>query len=453
MGYFGYWCGNGHDKGAFYDPKSDDTDQWGYPLAVDAGAKGAKKCLRVFSEPRDMYELSNVILGAQYNAAIDKLPMEALVKSANDLGIPTIGLSKDEAEAIPFKHEPKRVSDARLKGAVKIVDDGSLTWVEDGMLFSYDPENPEEGISSLGRANNNKEASDAGSGALSSGVRSEGGDGVEDSGVHDGDDGVERGVEDHAAAELELEGSESGTPGSLTNKGEDSEEEEDDEESEDSSSSDDAEDKGEDEGDDEDLSDPDADEDDPDEEVNNEEVNNEEVNNEEDKAVTRSVVMAHAKALKAAGTLPESVVDAVKEAEGNGLDALLEAFGTTVKGLRDQNAALTVKAAKGEEFISELKKEVLDWYVKARQTDDRKKVSVESVEKLIGLAGDDTDLLKAMIEEQKELAQAKFPAAVRRSSFPSDPNVSDGIPALKGSDDSAESDVDEGAKRAARRHL
>ena len=37
------WCQNGHDKGLYYDPNSDETDSWGYPEPCDPGTKNAIK--------------------------------------------------------------------------------------------------------------------------------------------------------------------------------------------------------------------------------------------------------------------------------------------------------------------------------------------------------------------------------------------------------------------------
>lgn len=435
---FYYWfCEEGHEKGLYYE-KDGDRDKYGWPVAVDPKKrKGAVKCVRNFDDPRDMYELSQVILGAQYGAQLaDKLPMEALAKSAKDLGIPTIGLSQKEADEIPFKHEPKRVSDARRMGLVKQSDDGSLVWVEDGMVFTYDPENPDEGVSSLGRATNqNKEASDGERGGEVPGSEGSDGAGVHDAGDDGEGDGSERSVEDHPAAELEQQGGESGSPGSL-------------------SKDEDGDDTSEGEGDD-DAADPseDADPEDDDEEGETDPessgADDPSQDTEKEKAVTKKAVMAFAQAHKSA--LSESVVDAIEAAPGNGLDVLVDGFSKRISELENEKKELAPKAELGDAYLKDLRKEALDWYVKARQSSPEDKVSIDSFERLLDLASGDSDLLKSMIEEQKELAQAKFPKSVRRSSFPSDPNVSAGVGG--GTDKSGdEKEDDEEAKRARRRH-
>lgn len=436
---FYYWfCEEGHEKGLFYE-KDGDRDKYGWPVPVDPKKrKGAVKCVRDFDDPRDMYELSQVILGAQYGAQLaDKLPMEALAKSAKDLGIPTIGLSTAEADEIPFKHEPKRVSDARRKGLLKKSDDGSWTWTDDGMVFSYDPDNPEEGVSSLGRANN-KEASDGERDGEVPGSEGSDGDGADDAGEHVEEGGELGSIEDQPAAEQQLASGEPGTPGSLSEK--------------------DGEGDSEGEGDDDDP-DPSEDADDPeddDEEETDPESSGavEPSQDEEEKAVTKQAVMACALAHKA--SLPESVEEAIKTAQGNGLDVLVDGFSKVISDLRSEKTALEPKAALGTAYMEGLRKAALDWYVKARQTKPEDKVSIDSFEKLLNLAfesGDDT-LLKSMIEEQKELAQAKFPKSVRRSSFPTDPNVSAGSNSANDKSGAAgeDEDLSEEGKRARRRH-
>jgi hypothetical protein len=84
--------------------------------------------------------------------------------------------------------------------------------------------------------------------------------------------------------------------------------------------------------------------------------------------------------------------------------------------------ALTGKAAVGEEYLKDLRADAINWYVKARQDGESKGVSTDTFERLLTACGDNIDLVKALRDEQVTLAQAKFPQAVRRSSFPDDPN-------------------------------
>lgn len=411
----GYWCRNGHDKGLFYTEDAEE-DAWGFPKPCDPNTKGAEKCIRKFSEPRDMYELSQVFLGAQYYAALEKMPdFKSVMKSVSDAGIPTIGLATEEAEKIPFRHEPKRVSDARFTYGVKEMSDGSLQWVdENGLIFCYDPEDPESGIVSLGKAAiNDQEDDDDGRSVLSRSARAEdlGADG---SGDDDGEGG-EPGSQGNPGSEASDEpGSESRSPGSLTTESpEDDEEDEEDEDPESSSDED-----------DEDSEDPDGDE----------ESEEEEADNQEEKSVTKKAVLASARK----ANLPGSVIDAVVEAEGNGLDALLAAVGSEIRKVHNEKSALQEKADLGEVYLKSLRAEALDWYVKAHQSETNRKISIETFERLLDKCGDDVELIKAMSDEQKERAQARFPQSVRRSSFVFDPNVPK-APEMDSSDTGTES--------------
>jgi hypothetical protein len=439
-----YFCENGHEKGLWYE-KDGDEDKYGWPIPVDPTKnKSAVKALREFSEPIDMYELSQVILGAQYFAALDKLPdFASVMKSATDAGIPTIGLSADEAKELPFKHEPLRVAQARQKGTLKTIDDGSLVWTEGDLVFTFDPENPETGICSLGRTNN-KEEGHAGSGEVPGREGSEDlGDDAEGLGVEG--HGVERSGEDQPAAELELEGSEPGAPGSLSDDEIKSEDDTDpSDEEEDSDEDDDSESEGDGDDDEEKAGTPeDSDEDDDEDPADPSE------SDEEEKAVTKKAVQAFANAHKS--VLPESVIEAVKEAPGNGLDVLVSGFSAVIEELRNKTAALEPKAALGDEYLGELREDALHWYTVARSTTENPKVPVESFEKLLNLASGDPELLKSMADEQRELAQAKFPGKVRRSSFPSDPNVSEGV-TPKDDDKPEVKEADDEDRRIRRRH-
>jgi hypothetical protein len=147
---WGYWCSNGHDKGMFYDPKSEETDSWGYPAPCDPGTKGAVKCLRLFDEPRDFDELSQVYLGAQYDAKLDK-GIAKILKSAAATDLPIIGLSMEEAKLLEMRHEDEKVSEARMNFEVITEEDGTQKWTDDNdLVWVY---NPEEGeVMSLGKS-------------------------------------------------------------------------------------------------------------------------------------------------------------------------------------------------------------------------------------------------------------------------------------------------------------
>lgn len=82
---------------------------------------------------------------------------------------------------------------------------------------------------------------------------------------------------------------------------------------------------------------------------------------------------------------------------------------------------LRFKAELGDSYIKEMRSEAIDWYVRAHQSDGEP-VSVATFEKLLNLAGSDTELIKELSDEQKKAAQARFPQAARRSSFEADHN-------------------------------
>jgi hypothetical protein len=387
---WGYWCQEGHDKGLFYDPKSTETDSWGYPVPCDPKTPGAVKCVRQFDDPKDFYELSQVFLGAQYFAALEKQPdFAAVMKSVGESNVPILGLSEEEASKLPLRHEPKKVSDARLTYGVKELDDGSLMWVDENDLrWTYDPENPADGVLSLGKAIKDPEE-DQNDGEADDG--SEPGedlaavDGehqpVEQLGDAEGDEGKSG---DQPEAGGAVEGGESGAEGSVDA---DADDESDDDEDEDSET--------------DDESDEDADED-------------------EEKSVTTATVVAAARAAK----LPIAVIERIESSKKDGVTSLALAVALEIKGLQEKVSEMEPKAALGDEYLKELRSEALHFYTLSRMDpkDPKKGVKVESFQKVLDRVGDDVDLLKEIIAEQKEAAQEKFPKSVRRSSFPEDPN-------------------------------
>lgn len=88
----------------------------------------------------------------------------------------------------------------------------------------------------------------------------------------------------------------------------------------------------------------------------------------------------------------------------------------------DERKTLEIKAELGDRYINSLRTQAIDWYVKARKTQDNPAVKTEGFERLLDACGENVDAVLHLIEEQRELAQAKFPKAVRRSSFESDHN-------------------------------
>lgn len=397
---WGYWCQEGHDKGYFYDPKSEETDSWGYPVPCDPDTKGAIKCVREFSEPRDMYELSQVFLGAQYFAALEKEPdFASVMKSVSDAGIPTIGLSAKEAEDIPFRHEPKQVSEARRQFGVKAAEDGSLVWTDDsGLRWTFDPATPSDGVLSLGKSTNeDSEEENDGEHEVPGGPGSDEGEPVAGADAPEPD--AEAGLggsgsgSDHPEADGEQQRGVAGSQVEL-----DADESEDDEDA-----------------------DPESEDEDDNDEDSDSEDSDEDTSTEEDKSVTKKAVLA---AAKKAG-LPNSVIDVAKEAAGTGLEPILVAVGKEIEELRTEVTGLEGKAALGDLYLKDLRAQAIDWYTKAHQNGQDEGVSTTTFERLLDKCGDDVDLIKSLSDEQRDVAQAKFPKSVRRSSFPSDPNGSD----------------------------
>lgn len=136
-----WWCSQGHEKGMHYDPKSDELDVWGWPLPCDPATKGAILCTRDFDDPADFYELSQVYLGAQFGAELDKNPhMSGLVKASKQFG-GFVNLGAAEAEKLPFQHANPEVVAAKLEGEVIEKEDGTARWVDaDGYVKVFDPE-------------------------------------------------------------------------------------------------------------------------------------------------------------------------------------------------------------------------------------------------------------------------------------------------------------------------
>lgn len=399
---WGWWCMNGHDKGAYY-VEDGEEDSWGYPLPVDSRMQGAEKCIRLFMNPRDAYELSQVFLGAQFYAQLEKDPAFKSVMKAATAGVPTIGVNSDFASKLPMKHLPEKVAEAFQRGLkVTEEDDGTLTWVDEHkMVWSYDPESSENNAVALGKSNDNKEESEDGTTGSKRGS-AEDGEG-DDPDPSEGDEGAASGSEgvidggsgdegDPSLEDGEQQRSGSGTAdGSVTKS--DDDEDDDDEDSEDS--------------------DDDSDDDESDD--------YEDSDTEGEKGLSKAEVIAAARRVK----LPDSVISEAEKAEGNGLVALLRRIGDEAKGLRKANKVLSEKAVVADKYVEDLKAEALAAYVRAHAVGEGH-VATEGFENLLKMAGDNVEAIEFMIEEQTGLAQAKFPEASakrpRRSSVPSDPN-------------------------------
>jgi hypothetical protein len=128
--------------------------------------------------------------------------------------------------------------------------------------------------------------------------------------------------------------------------------------------------------------------------------------------------------------LPHTVIEKAAGAEGNGLVALLAASAEEIKGLTARVEESASKAALGDVYIKTLRSDAIDWYTKAHATGNGG-VNVDMLNKMLDRLGDDAELITSIIDENKALAQAKFPEAVRRSSFPTNPNSPDVPESLK----------------------
>lgn len=362
---WGYWCANGHDKGMYYTEDAEE-DSWGYPLPCDSRTSKSEKCLRAFKDPKDFYELSQVFLGAQYGAQLDKSVKEAL-SVAKTAKVPIIGLSRAEAKTLQMVHEDDKVSAARSQFSVKYEDDGSIKWTDDNdLVWTYDPTEGE--VMSLGKQANDNEEDDE----------------------EDGTNGRESTEPDDANA-----------PGSADTLGDEGQRRrasaEDDEGDEDD---DDADPEG--QGGNGNLSEEDDDEDE----------------DEEDKLASVDDIVRMGLRSK----LPATVLEAVSESSGDPVRALMTAASAHIESLQSKVSTLEPKAAIGTSYLSKLRAEAIDMYVKAKQTGKDTKVSTTTFEKMLDRFGDDIELFEGVIAEHKEQAQAKFPASVRRSTVDTDPN-------------------------------
>lgn len=157
-GWFGgYVCEKGHIKGLYYDPESDEEDAWGWPIPADENTAGAIQCIRFFEGAKDFYELSQVYLGAQYFAQLsDKNPELAGVIKAASAGTERrfFNLGGVDLQSLPLTHD-KRVLDALRTHKAK-VEDGVLSWVQEGIKWTFDPEGESEPMA-LGEVNEESE--------------------------------------------------------------------------------------------------------------------------------------------------------------------------------------------------------------------------------------------------------------------------------------------------------
>lgn len=392
--YWTFCLENGHEKGLWYDPNSDEKDSWGWAEPVAEGTKGAVLCTRDLFTPKDFYELSQVFLGAQYGAqlersAVGKGIVKGLTKGMAKSKVPMLGISVKEAAElpVPIPHINPRVREAYDKG-LKILtrDASSIEWVDDqDLVWTFDAE--EDEVLCLGEY---KEAGD---------------DTTNNEG---GEDNGEPGSEQGRQGEQDDDADSSGSDGSIGESDSERSADEDESEGDDDEADADAEAVDPDDDSDEDDSEDDESEDDDEDEEDDEDVDEE----------AKSVVAAVTKA-----KLPKSVVDAVKAAKSDkALGVLLSSVSKALADRDKEIKELEPKAKLGKQFVEAKKAEAVKWYVRSRQAGEEKGVNTDKFQRMLDRFDDDIDLLDEVIEEQKQMAQAKFPASVRRSAEPTNPH-------------------------------
>lgn len=377
MSRYGF-CYSGHDKGYFYKEDGEE-DSWGYPMPVPEETAGAQKCIGLMKGAKDFYELSQVFLGAQFYAELEKSPnFSGVIKAASAKGIPVIGLSAKEAEELDpvMPHMDPRAIHAQRQFGAKVIDDaGTLEWKDDNnLVWNYSPTDSE--VMCLGKQSDNSEESDDGSAAQAE----------PDAAALGEDDGVEGGV-GGGSDEVHGASADDGQPGSAEQVGEGA-------------------------GSDGSV-DPDA-----------------TASASEGEAVSKAAVLTALRGLKA----PSVVLSAVESAQGEDLGAALSPLLATLAASQKEVESLSAKAALGTKYVDSLKSEAIDWYVRANTVEGSKGVNTDLFGKMLDQCGDSVELIEGLLNMQKGLAQAKFPAAVRRSTFPDNANEPSGakLPELEG---------------------
>jgi hypothetical protein len=331
-----WFCVEGHEKGFHYDLKNDETDDYGYPIPLEAYDPNPEKgvfCGREFVGGKDFYELSQVYLGAQYFAEVtDKVTALKSVEPGGQLT-----LSREETKAL----EPKtgdRIAEAIKSGLeIGLSPDGNAVWRDaDDLVWYYDV--TKESYASLGRADS-----------------------------------------EWANTVVLLDSSKTPKPP---------------------------------------LSEEDGDR-----------KSKMKQDDKETKVPKTALITAASEA-----ELPASLLEKIAEAEDD--DGALKAFCSSVsESLKEAEAKLAdadVKVAQakelgelGEQYVKNLRQDVIDMYVKAHQDpQDPQKVSTDTVMKLVDACGNNVDLLKSLHADYLNTAQAKFPetVGVRRSVQPDDPH-------------------------------
>lgn len=351
------WCEKGHLKGESYDPDEEETDSWGFIEAADPSDNKSVKCVRLFKEPKDFYELSQVFLGAQYFAALEKDPdFNGVIKAAG-AGKSIISLTARQAKELPIPHANPKVSEARQKFATKIESNGIETWVdESSLLWEFTPQTDE--VICLGKkeGSSDGESISRDSSSKRTGVEVDSEPSKADLSKGSGSGKAAEG--DSGSGSGKLSGPSTQGPSLKSNK------------------------------------------------------------EDEENGLSKEAVLAAVVKAK----LPVHFTEKVTNAEGDGLDLVLQTASDEIGNLNKQVGDLTPKAAMGEKYIESLKESAKSWYIKSMQSNSGESVDTTFVEKLLELSGDNVEIIEGLIEQYTKDAQAKFPGTVRRSVVPGEPN-------------------------------
>lgn len=140
----------------------------------------------------------------------------------------------------------------------------------------------------------------------------------------------------------------------------------------------------------------------------------------EDAEVDKAAVLAAARQAK----LPDAMIQQLDAASGNGLEVVMAAAGGRITQLEGELAKANERSALGDAYIQSLKSDAVHWYTMAQRDPalPEKGVNTETFMRMLDLCGDNVELIQEHKKAYQELARAKFPEAVRRSTFPADVN-------------------------------
>jgi len=458
---WGFWwfCSEGHEKGLYYDPDSDEEDDWGWPVPVSESDAKAVKCTRDLDDAKDMYELSQVFLGAQYFAEVSKAAgIEAIVKSANTKHISVIGLRHDEGSKVPTPKMPAAVVKAARSHKLR-EEDGRFQWKdEQNLVWSFTPGEDTSPLCFGRAADTSSRVSEIK--AKRDAVKAK---------LADLADAIAKDTSGAAVIAVQLEGTLSALDGAIE------------------ADNDDDCDKLIDTAQDqikqliEELGEAEGAEDDDTEESKaaklakghshshnhpttdtthshfhnhtdavgyNHDASDTDVTHShahEDKSAHPEGDEMSKKAVLAVMTkmsLPRSIVEKVTAAPEEGQEAFVMLMGEVSQHI----AELTPKAAAGEAYVKELRADVLDMYAKSKTIPGGgSPVDVEKIERLLDRVGDDPETLSTLRDEYEAAFRAKFPQAVRRSTVEQDHNTP--TPAPNMPDEGNKKDADERVRR------